>query len=87
MTVGAPLLAAVLLAAGVPGAVLLALAPVLLCVGMHLLISHGLGDADGRDLLETARRAAPTGAPGAIRRPPANPMPPPVFQPRTTSHS
>jgi 4-hydroxybenzoate polyprenyltransferase len=58
MTTGALPLAAILLVAGVPGAVLLALAPALLCVGMHLLMDHGQGDAEGRDLLETARRAS-----------------------------
>lgn len=57
MSVGALLLAAALLVVGVPGAVLLALTPVLVCVGMHLLMDHGQGDAEGRDLLETARRA------------------------------
>ena len=55
MTVGAVLVAAVLPAAGVPGAVLLAVGPVLLCVGLHLVM--GLGDPDGRHLLETAQRA------------------------------
>lgn len=55
MTVGAALVSTVLLAAGVPGAVLLAVGPVLLCVGLHLVM--GLGDPDGRHLLETAQRA------------------------------
>lgn len=55
MSVGAVLLAGVLLTAGVPGAVLLAVAPVLLCAGMHLVMGHG--DPDGRQLLETAQRA------------------------------
>lgn len=55
MSVGAVLLAVVLLAAGVPGAVLLGLAPALVCVAMHLLMGHG--DPHGRDLLETAQRA------------------------------
>jgi len=55
MTVGAVLVASVLFAAGVPGAVLLAVGPVLLCVGLHLVV--GLGDPDGRQLLETAQRA------------------------------
>jgi hypothetical protein len=58
MTIAAFLLAVVFLAVGVPGAWLLALAPALLCVAMYLLIGHGLGDPDGRDLLKTARRAA-----------------------------
>ena len=58
MTVAAFGLAVVFLAVGVPGAWLLALAPALLCVGMYVLLGHGLGDPDGRDLLETARRAA-----------------------------
>ena len=56
MTAGAVLLAAVLLAAGVPGAVLLAVAPALVCVGMHLVMGHG--DAHGEDLYRTARSAA-----------------------------
>ena len=56
MTVGAGALAVVLLAAGVPGAVLLALAPALVCVGMHLVMGHG--DAHGEDLYRTARAAA-----------------------------
>jgi hypothetical protein len=56
MTVGAAALAVVLLAAGVPGAVLLALAPALVCVGMHLVMGHG--DAHGEDLYRTARAAA-----------------------------
>lgn len=56
MTVGAGALAAVLLAAGVPGAVLLALAPALVCVGMHLVMGHG--DAHGEDMHRTARVAA-----------------------------
>ena len=56
MAVGAALLAVALLAAGVPGAVLLAVAPVLVCVAMHLVLGHG--DPDGERLLETARRAA-----------------------------
>ena len=55
MSVGAVLLAAVLLAAGVPGAVLFAVAPVLSCVAMHLVMGHG--DPDGQRLLETAQRA------------------------------
>lgn len=56
MTVGAALLAVVLLAAGVPGAVLLGLAPALVCVGMHLVMGHG--DADGEEMYRTARAAA-----------------------------
>jgi hypothetical protein len=56
MTVGALAVAAVLLAAGVPGAVLLAIAPALACVGMHVVMGHG--DASGEDLLRTARAAA-----------------------------
>ena len=56
MSVGAALLAVALLAAGVPGAVLLAVVPVLVCVAMHLVMGHG--DPDGERLLETARRAA-----------------------------
>jgi hypothetical protein len=56
MTVGALAVAAVLLAAGVPGAVLLAIAPALVCVGMHVVIGHG--DAHGEQLLRTAQAAA-----------------------------
>lgn len=56
MTVGGLGVGAVLLAVGVPGALLLALAPALLCVGMHLVMGHG--DANGDDLLRTARAAA-----------------------------
>jgi hypothetical protein len=56
MTAGAAALAVVLLAAGVPGAVLLALAPALVCVGMHLVMGHG--DAHGEHLYRTARAAA-----------------------------
>jgi hypothetical protein len=56
MTVGAAVLAALLLAVGVPGAVLLALAPALVCVGMHLVMGHG--DAHGEHLYRTARAAA-----------------------------
>jgi len=56
MTVGALAVAAVLLAAGVPGAVLLALAPAIVCVGMYVVMGHG--DAQGEDLLRTAQAAA-----------------------------
>jgi hypothetical protein len=56
ITVGAVLLAAVLLAAGVPGTVLLALAPALVCAGMHRVMGHG--DAHGEDLYRKARAAA-----------------------------
>lgn len=56
MTVGAGALAVVLLAAGVPGAVLLALAPALVCVGMHVVMGHG--DAHGGNPYRTARAAA-----------------------------
>ena len=55
MSAGAVLLALVLLAAGVPGAVPLGVAPALLCVAMHMLMGHG--DPHGRDLPETGRRA------------------------------
>ena len=64
MTVGALAVAAVLLAAGVPGAVLLALAPALVCVGMHVAIGHG--DAHGEDLLRTAQAAAAKRADGTV---------------------
>lgn len=56
MTVGAVALAALLLAAGVPAVVLLGIAPVLLCVAMHFVMSHG--DAHGEELLRTAKEAA-----------------------------
>ncbi|MFN8520277.1 MAG: hypothetical protein U0667_12985 [Chloroflexota bacterium] len=55
MAIGAFALAAVLLAAGVPGAVLLGFAPLAVCLGMHLLMVHG--DPHGQHLLATARRA------------------------------
>lgn len=55
MTAGAALLALVLLAAGVPGAVLLGLAPALVCLGMHLVMGHG--DAHGEEMYRTARAA------------------------------
>jgi hypothetical protein len=58
MSVGVLLLGGVLLASGVPGAVLLVTLPALLCAGLHLVMSHG--DPDGAELLETARRAAQT---------------------------
>lgn len=56
MTVGAVALGGILLAAGVPGAALLAVAPALLCVGMHLAMDHG--DPHGDHLLKTAQGAA-----------------------------
>jgi hypothetical protein len=55
MSVGGILVAGLLLAAGVPGAVLLGIGPALVCVAMHLAMGHG--DPDGRQLLETAQRA------------------------------
>jgi hypothetical protein len=55
MSAGAVLLAVALLAAGIPGAVLLGVAPALVCVAVHLAMGHG--DPDGKDLLQTARRA------------------------------
>jgi hypothetical protein len=61
MTVGAVALAAVLLAVGVPGGVLLALAPLLVCVGMHFAVGHG--DAHGQDMHRAARAAARTERP------------------------
>lgn len=61
MSIGALALAGVLLAAGVPGAVLLGFAPLAACLGMHLLMGHqmlmGHGDSHGQDLLATARHA------------------------------
>jgi hypothetical protein len=56
MAVGGLAVAAVLLAAGVPGAVLLAFAPAVVCVGMHVVMGHG--DAHGEDLLRTAQAGA-----------------------------
>jgi hypothetical protein len=55
MSLGAALLAVVLLMAGVPGALLLVLVPTLVCVAMPLWMGHG--DPDGEHLLETALRA------------------------------
>jgi hypothetical protein len=52
---GALFAAVILLALGIPGAVLLVLAPVLVCVAVHLAMGHG--DPDGQHLLETAQRA------------------------------
>jgi 4-hydroxybenzoate polyprenyltransferase len=48
MTAGALLLAGFLLALGVPGAVLLGLAPALVCVGMHLVMGHGSAEPQRR---------------------------------------
>jgi len=56
ISVGAIALSAVLLSTGVPGAVLLAVAPALVCVGMHLVMGHG--DPHGEGLLRAARAAA-----------------------------
>jgi hypothetical protein len=55
MTVGATLVASVLFAAGVPGAVLLVVTPALVCVAIHLVMGHG--HPDGRQLLDTAQRS------------------------------
>lgn len=52
---GAVAAVAALLAMGVPVVVLLVLAPVIVCLALHVLI--GQGDPDGRHLLETAQRA------------------------------
>jgi hypothetical protein len=41
MTIGAVALAAVLIALGVPGATILAFAPLVVCLGAHLVIGHG----------------------------------------------
>lgn len=46
MSLGAIGVTAVLLAAGVPGAVLFAVAPVLLCVGMHLVMATAIRTAN-----------------------------------------
>jgi hypothetical protein len=55
MSLGAALLAVVLLVAGVPGALLLVLVPTLVCVAMPLWMGHG--DPEGEHLIETAQRA------------------------------
>ena len=55
MSLGAALLAVVLFAAGVPGALLLVFVPTLVCVAMPLWLGHG--DYDGEHLLQTAQRA------------------------------
>ena len=55
MSIGALALAGVLLAAGVPGGVLLGFAPLAVCLGIHVLMGHG--DANGQHLLATARHA------------------------------
>lgn len=47
--------ALILLVLGIPGAILLVLAPILVCVG--LTMAMGRGDPDGEGLLECARRA------------------------------
>jgi hypothetical protein len=43
MTAAAAALVVVLLAAGVPGATILAFAPVVVCLGAHALMGHGTG--------------------------------------------
>jgi hypothetical protein len=45
MTAGAAALVLVLVAAGVPGATILAFAPVVFCLGAHALMGHGGGHA------------------------------------------
>jgi hypothetical protein len=55
MSVGAALLIILLVAAGVPGALLLVLVPTLVCVAMPLWMGHR--DSDGEHFLETAQRA------------------------------
>lgn len=45
MTAGAAALVLVLLAAGVPGATILAFAPVVVCLGAHAFMGHGGGHA------------------------------------------
>ena len=55
MSVGAGALIVALVAAGVPGALLLVLVPTLACVAMTSLM--GRGDPDGQHLLETAQQA------------------------------
>jgi len=75
MTLGAVALAGALLMAGVNGAVLLALTPGLLCLGMAVVMGHG--DPHGEELLRTARMAtaspaetgSSTSAPGSVHYP------------------
>lgn len=55
ISLGAVLLAVVLVMAGVPGALLLVLVPTLVCVAMPLWMGHG--NPNGEHLLETAQRA------------------------------
>ena len=46
MTIGAVALVAILVALGMPGATILAFAPVVVCLGAHLVIGHGAGHGD-----------------------------------------
>jgi hypothetical protein len=55
MSAGALVLTILLLAAGLPGGVLLVLVPTLVCVAMPLWMDHR--DPNGRHLPETAQRA------------------------------
>jgi len=55
MSSGAALLAIVLVAAGIPGAVFLVIVPTLVCVAVPLWMAHG--DPDAERLLESAQRA------------------------------
>jgi hypothetical protein len=66
MTASAIALAAALLMAGVPGAVLLALTPGLLCLAMAVVMGHG--DPHGEELLRMARMAIARPADTARRR-------------------
>jgi len=47
MSAGAVALAGVLLAAGVPGALVLSFAPLAVCLGMHLLMGRGATHGQG----------------------------------------
>jgi hypothetical protein len=47
VSIGGLGLAGILLVAGVPGAVLLGLAPLAICLGMHLLMGHGATHGQG----------------------------------------
>jgi hypothetical protein len=56
MVGGALILSVLLLAVGVPGAALLGVAPIAICLAMHVVM--GQGDAHGDQLAATTRRAA-----------------------------
>lgn len=74
MTGAAVLLAAFLLLTGVPFAVLLAIAPALLCVGLNLVVGHGTTVRHDPDSGE--REPATWARPGRERAPrPIHPRP------------